>query len=141
MVNFRRGKYVVFGGSGLIGTSVLSLLKDKDGIDVVSTYFQNTPKVLAKNIYHVQKDLRGCSCDDILYGADYVILLASNIVLPSLSEKEIINKNTDNLVITSRVLESCYQAKIKRVVWASSTTGFPDKNGKLKEEEMFVGTQ
>ncbi len=135
-----KGKYAILGGSGLVGTSILSLLKDVDGAEVVSTYFTREPKIYAKNISHVQMDLRiKSNCENIIDGADYVVLTASNILLYSMPEEILAEGMTSNLLINSQVLESCYKSKIKKLVWISSTTAYPSKKGYLIEDDIFVG--
>ena len=135
-----KGKYAILGGSGLVGTSILSLLKDVEGVEVSSTYFTREPKVYAKNISHVQMDLRiKSNCESIIEGADYVILTASNILLYSMPEEIIAEGMTSNLLINSQVLESCYKNRVKKLVWISSTTAYPQKDGYLVEDDIFVG--
>ena len=46
---------------------------------------------------------------------------------------------TSNLLINSQVLESCYKNRIKKLVWISSTTAYPQKDGYLEEDDIFVG--
>jgi len=132
------GKYIVLGGSGLIGTSVLSLLKDVEGVSVNSTYFTRQPKIYGDNIKHHNIDLRDRDkCREIIKRGDYVILLASNILLYSMPNEEIFSGITSNLIINSQVLEASYIEGIKRLVWMSRSTVYPEKDDLLYEDNLF----
>jgi GDP-L-fucose synthase len=46
----------------------------------------------------------------------------------------------DNTIMTMQMLEASYFSDVKKFVWLSSTTGYPEKtDGHLVEEDMFVG--
>ena len=46
---------------------------------------------------------------------------------------------TDNLLIHMRLFEACAKAGVKRVICLSSTTGYPESNLLLKENDFFKG--
>ncbi len=137
-IKIQPGRYLVLGGSGLIGSSVLSRLSDIDGVTVVSTYLSRDPRVHAKNITHIKADLRDRdTCKQIVNHSDYVFHLASNILLRSASEQDMVDKMTSNLLINSQVLEAAYCADLKRFLWISSSTAYPSKSVPLREDEIF----
>jgi GDP-L-fucose synthase len=45
----------------------------------------------------------------------------------------------DNTVMNVNLLDACYRNGVKKVVWLASTTGYPEGDHAMKEEEMFVG--
>ena len=47
---FLSGKYLVLGSSGMMGSHLLNLLKNKKNISVKAIYFKNVPRIKAKNI-------------------------------------------------------------------------------------------
>lgn len=137
--NIAPGKYLVIGGSGLVGSAILSRLNGLRGVSVVSVYFSNSPKVFGENIVHVQADLRDRKrCREVMGDADYVFHVASNIILRSMLEKEVIHRMTSNVLINMCVLESAYLMKIKKMLWIGSTTAYPSKEH-LIEDDIFEG--
>jgi GDP-L-fucose synthase len=54
-------------------------------------------------------------------------------------EDIIVKGITSNLLINSQAFEACYDNKIKKIVWISSTTAYPYKDKDLKESEIFNG--
>ncbi len=133
------GKYLVSGSSGLIGTSVLNLLKNKPGISVVGIYFKSEPRIHADNIEHVKLDLRQRGrCEHVLRGVDYVIHLASNIVTKSFRGPEVVDKVTSNTSMNMNFLESVYHSNVKKMLWISSSTGYPLSESILHEKDMFI---
>lgn len=139
MKDITPGKYLVVGGSGLVGSAILSRLNGADGVSVVSVNFSRKPKVFGDNIVHIQADLRYREqCREVMDGADYVFHLASNIILRSMSEEEVIHRMTSNALINMCVLESAYLMKIKKMLWIGSTTAYPSKEH-LVEDDIFEG--
>lgn len=132
------GKYLVLGGSGLVGSAVLSRLQNQEGVSVVSVYFSNEPKISANNIQHVRIDLRQRGeCAKVMQGIDYVFHFASNIILRSMPEKEVVYKMTSNTVMNMNILESVYNAQIKKMLWMSSSTAYPPQKDPLVEDDVF----
>ena len=43
-VKLKKGNYVVFGSSGMIGTHLLKKINNLEGVNVKAVYFQNPPK-------------------------------------------------------------------------------------------------
>ena len=47
---------------------------------------------------------------------------------------------TPNVLMNSQMLDACYRAGVKKVMWLSSTTGYPPSDDKnVTEDEMFDG--
>jgi GDP-L-fucose synthase len=47
---------------------------------------------------------------------------------------------TPNVVMNAYMLEAAYQAKVRKFLWLSSTTGYPPSGARpIREEEMFDG--
>ena len=42
---FLSGKYIVLGSSGMMGSHLLGLLKDKKNISIKAIYFKNVPRI------------------------------------------------------------------------------------------------
>ncbi len=134
-----RGKYLVLGSSGLLGTGVLSRLKDVEGVDVVSVFHSHSPKIDANNIVHKRLDLRKRSdCMEAMQGIDYVLHMASSVVLYTMSEAEIAERVLSNMSINSQILEFAHRKGVKKLLWISSTTAYPSKEY-LVEDDIFEG--
>lgn len=132
--------YSIFGSSGLVGCHLLNLLKDKKGVKVRAFYNTRKPLIKSRNISFKKLDiLNAKSLTSYLKGQDYVINV-SGIVCPTRKLiSDPINPVFENLNIFSKIIKSSYQAKVKKFLWLSSTTGYPSRSDELREDLMFKG--
>jgi nucleoside-diphosphate-sugar epimerase len=134
------GRYVVLGGSGLIGSHVLLKLANQPGVDVVSVSCSREPQVNAPNIRSVKADVRiANSLCAILEGSDFVIYSAGVLTSTPVLKKDPVSAVLDNLRIGSNVLEAVYRSGCRQLVWISSTTGYPVSEKLIVEGRMFEG--
>lgn len=134
------GHYVVIGGSGLIGSHVLTVLADRDGVRVTAVGHAREPRVQAANIKPLRCDgLVPGAFDDILADADAVVycagVLASTRALDAAPAATVF----DNIRLGTNVLEALHRTACPRVVWVSSTTGYPESDAPRTEAAMFAG--
>lgn len=132
--------YSIFGSSGLVGCHLLNLLKDKKNVRIKAFYNKRKPQIKSKNISFIKLNiLNAKSLVTYLQDQDYVINV-SGIVCPSRKLiSDPINPVFENLNIFSKIIKSAYQAKVKKFLWLSSTTGYPSRRNELREELMFTG--
>ncbi len=132
--------YSIFGSSGLVGCHLLNILKDKKNVRIKAFYNKRKPQIKSKNISFIKLDiLNAKSLVTYLQHQDYVINV-SGIVCPSRKLiSDPINPVFENLNIFSKIIKSAYQAKVKKFLWLSSTTGYPSRRNELREELMFRG--
>ncbi len=132
--------YSIFGSSGLVGCHLLNILKDKKNVRIKAFYNKRKPQIKSKNISFIKLDiLNAKSLVTYLQHQDYVINVCG-IVCPSRKLiSDPINPVFENLNIFSKIIKSAYQAKVKKFLWLSSTTGYPSRRNELREELMFRG--
>ncbi len=134
------GNYLVAGSAGLMGTTALLRLKDVPGVNVKAVYHRRGPRVSADNIAHVQADLRNVdACKKIVEGIDYVFMFAAVLSTAPVIAKNPVSHISSNLAMNTQMLEASYFAGVKKFVWLSSSTGYPESRHPLKEDDMFAG--
>lgn len=130
---------LVAGGSGLVGVNLIKRLR-KHGCSVRATYREKKPPVVFDDVEYMFADLL-CrdSIDTAVADMDYAFLTAASTSgAAAISSKPMIHA-TRNILINSQFLESCYNEGVRKVMWLSSTTGYPDSTQNMIEDDMFVG--
>lgn len=135
-MNFLKGKKILItGGAGLVGTNVLARFKDMPKVKVRAVYHKKEPAVCAENIEYINADLTKLGdCKRVVKDIDYVMMFAAKIDRSGIN----FESQTANLLINTQMLESAYQARVKKFLWLSSVTAYPLSHKPLKEEQMFV---
>ena len=135
-------KYVVTGGAGFIGSSLVRLLVQQPGADVVaidnlnSGHEANLAGVDGKWSL-VQADIRDYTAiAPHFVGADYVVHLAAIPSVPR-SIKEPIPSHEVNINGTFNVLSAAQAAGVKRLVYAASSSAYGDTDVLPKVETMM----
>jgi UDP-glucose 4-epimerase len=131
---------LVTGGAGFIGSHLVRRLI-ADGVSVRVVDNLSTGDVvrladLVDSIDFVRGDLvdKGVS-DEVVKGVDYVFHQAA---IPSVqrSVEDPLTTNRANIVATLNLLESCRQAKVRRFVYAASSSAYGDTEILPKSETM-----
>jgi UDP-glucose 4-epimerase len=135
-------KYVVTGGAGFIGSALVrGLLNLGDGsvqvIDNLSTgHKENLDEVASKVVFH---ELDICDFDavaDVITGADTVFHIAAIPSVPrSIVDPE--PSHRSNIDGTFNVLRACLDGKVRKVVYAASSSAYGDTEVLPKVETMF----
>ena len=134
------GSYLVLGASGLAGYHALKKLANKPGIFVTAIHHSRPIGVLAPNIKTLQVDLRKpYSLDEVMVNTDYLLHFAGIVATAPLLDLDPIRPLNDTLAITVNVLASAQRARVEKMVWLSSTTGYPELDRELIEDDMFTG--
>lgn len=126
----------MLGGSGFIGTNLVKLLSE-NGLKVTATYFSNFPKFQNKNVDYIQSDARNLEDNIKLFKNFQYIFICSAIT----SGSHVIRNNPmlhfhDNNVMNTRVLEAASIAKVKRILFISSSTVYPNKDHEMHESDV-----
>ncbi|SCA57847.1 putative GDP-L-fucose synthase [Candidatus Terasakiella magnetica] len=133
-----KGRYVLFGASGLAGTHALNLLKDQDGISVLAVSNSRLPSVTGENIEVAQADLTDSEkCLELSKEADYVLAFAGVVASAPVLAADPIAPIQTNLKVAVNCIEAAWRNGVKHCVWLSSTTGYPALEGDIIEEQMF----
>jgi len=130
---------VVTGGSGLVGINLVDRLRSL-GCAVRSVYCHAPPPVIHDNVEYVQADLRSKEgAQKSIKDMDYVFLLAASTSGAAAMHSTPMIHVTPNILINTQCLEACYEEKVNKVLWLSSTTGYPEVDHAVIEEEGLVG--
>ena len=139
--NFYQGKKVlVTGGSGFVGTHFVKQLLEK-GAHIRVPLHRRMMRVEDQAIETMPADLTILEdCLRVMEGVDYVFHAAGAVSAAGVTtNKNPLSPITSNLILTARVLEAAWSAKVKRCLIFSSSTGYPVTEHPVKEEEMWLG--
>lgn len=132
-----KGNYLIAGAGGLMGTTALLRLSNLPDVNVRAVDLRG-PKIFADNISYLQSDLRDFNeCKRVVKDIDYVFMFAAILSTAPIIAKNPVSHITSNIVMNAQMLEAAYFAGVKKFLWLGSSTGYPLKEGILKEENMF----
>jgi len=132
--------YVVTGGAGFIGSHLAeALLARGDSVRVVDSLITGHRRNLAKGAEFVEGDLADLEVAKRgIAGADYVLHQAAIPSVPR-SVQDPITSNRANIDATLNVLVAARDAKVKRVVYAASSSAYGNAAALPKREDMATG--
>lgn len=133
----KKTKVLICGATGFIGRNIAERLSQRNDLEVTGTYFNNIPdKQLKKMVRLVQVDftkMRGVN--EVVRGQDILIQAAA----VTSGAKDILAKPyihvTDNAVMNSIIFRSCFEEKVKHVVFFSCTVMYPNQKKAVREED------
>lgn len=130
---------LVTGGSGLVGINLVDRLRSM-GCSVRSVYCRAKPPLIHEDVEYVQADLQiKENAQRTIKDMDYVFLLAASTSgAAAISSTPMIHV-TPNVLINTQCLDACYEEKVEKVLWLSSTTSYPNVDHAVVEDEMFLG--
>jgi len=137
-------QYLITGGAGFIGSNIVKeLLRRKEKVRILDNYstgkrenllpFQDNP-----DLEIIEGDLRSShTVQETVKGTDYILHQGA---LPSVprSVKDPITSNEVNILGTLNILEAAKEYKVKRVVFASSSSVYGNTPALPKVETMPV---
>ena len=133
-------KYLVTGGAGFIGSNIVEALVYRgDYVRVLDNFTTGKPKnllELARRIEFIKGDIRDLErVREAVKGMDYVLHQAA---LPSVTRsiQDPITTNDVNITGTLNVLVAARDAKVKRVIYAASSSVYGDIPTLPKREDM-----
>ena len=130
---------LVAGGSGFVGINLINQLCLNKSFNIKATYNKSKPIKKFKNVLYIKCDLTNYrECLKILKKIDVVFMFASTLSTVSLMKKEPLGAIRNNTTININMLESSYKLGIKKYIWLSSTTGYPDSSFTLDEKDFFL---
>ena len=79
-------------------------------------------------------------CQRVVAGMDYVVMCAANTSGAAVMATQPLAHVTPNVVMNAQMLESSYQAKVKKFLFISSSAAYPPSGDRpVAEGEMFEG--
>jgi len=130
-------KILVCGATGFIGRNITEDLAKNKNYEIHAVRFNRKKYATPKNVFWHKADLR----DPILVNKltkdmDIVIQLAAT----TSGSKDIVSKPfihvTDNAIINSYVLRSCYENNVKHFIFTSCTVMYPSSKKATKESDF-----
>lgn len=130
----------MLGASGLVGSHALARLAGRGRINVRAVSHSRDLAVSAANIEAVRADLRNPEeTAPLMEGVDFVFLFAGVVATAPVLARDPIGPIRDQMAVTTSVCEAAFRAGVSKVVFLSSTTGYPGRGSELAEDEMFDG--
>jgi UDP-N-acetylglucosamine/UDP-N-acetyl-alpha-D-glucosaminouronate 4-epimerase len=133
-------RYLVTGGAGFIGSHVVRRLVSDGGVvrvvDNLSTGLETRLDDLRDQIEFIRGDLADDRVsDNVVRDVQYVLHQAA---VPSVqrSVRDPVGTNRANVVATLNLLESCRKARVRRFVYAASSSAYGDTEVLPKSEQM-----
>ena len=134
--------YVVTGGAGFIGSHLAEELERRgERIRVVDSLITGKRSNIAhlRTVEFLEGDLADLEvARGAVAGADYVLHQAAIPSVPR-SVKDPVTSNRANIDATLNVLVAAHEARVKRVVFAASSSAYGDAATSPKREDMPTG--
>ncbi len=135
---FKNKKVLVAGGAGFVGTNLIKKLLEIGvkvrAIDIKELQIQDD------RVEYLQGDLtKKEDCQKAVKDIEYVFMLAANTSGAAVMEKTPLVHVTPNIIMNSLMLESAYEAGVKKFLFHSSNTVYPVLDRPAKEEDMKYG--
>lgn len=140
MSEFYRGKSVVVcGGAGFVGTNLILELLDR-GAKVRATLHETPAQIEDSRIEWARVDLTSAEgCREAVKEAEFVFNAAACTSGASVIQNTPLAHVTPNVLLNTLLLDACYQADVKKVLFISSNTVYPDLDHAVAEDEMMSG--
>lgn len=135
-------KYLVTGGAGFIGSNIVEeLLKRGESVRVIDNFSTGKRENLTPfldTIELIEGDIR--SYNIVREAVDGIDVILHQAALPSIprSIRDPISTNEVNVIGTLNILHAAKEAKVRRVVYASSSSVYGDTPELPKHEGMLL---
>lgn len=138
MIDFAGKNVLVAGATGFIGTNLVMKLIET-GAKVRGTVHKSAPRIV-RDIEYISCDLQ--SPDDykkVVEDMDYVFMCAANTSGASVMTNNPLSHVTPNIIMNTLLLDAAYKAKVKKYLFISTNTVYPQTDHPVREEEMMSG--
>jgi GDP-L-fucose synthase len=137
---FYHGKQVlVTGGSGFVGSHLVEALLTK-GAKVRVPIHHHSLRVGRGVVEEVPADLMSYeACLNLLDGIDYVFHAAGSVGAAGVGPSDQMALINENLQLAGNIMRACWEAGTERLLLYGSSTGYPDVQYQVREEEMWDG--
>jgi GDP-L-fucose synthase len=136
---FKDKNVLVAGGAGFMGSHLILQLLET-GAKVRAVDIKSAPQVKDSRVEYVQLDLtKKEDCQKAVKGMDYVFMAAANTAGAAVMEYTPLAQVTPNVVMNGFMLEASHEAGVKKFLFISSNTVYPDLDVPMKEEDMKYG--
>ncbi len=130
---------LVTGGTGFVGRYLVHNLLAR-GARVRVPVHRCPPAILDDRVEYVTADLtRREDCRRVMVGMRHVVHAAGGVGAAGLSPARAMEPLTLGLVLTAQVLEAAWNEGVERVLIYSSSTGYPDQDRPMREDDFWTG--
>ena len=137
MVNYFKSKNVlVTGGAGFIGVNLIKTLLSLKA-NVTATLHNKVPLFKQDNVKYIQCDLlKSEDCKNICENIDFVFMCAANTSGAKIITETPLVHLTPNIIMNLNMLDASYQKNIKKFLFISSNTVYPNSDLQVKENDV-----
>lgn len=137
---FNNTNVLVTGGTGFIGMNLIQRLRSL-GAYVRTTLHKKAALLSDKKIEYVWADLTSSEdCQKVVKDIDYVFMCAAVTSGAAVMTSTPLAHVTPNVVMNTQMLDAAYRAKVKKVLFISSSAAYPPTEDRpVSEDEMFLG--
>ena len=136
---FANSRIVVTGGSGFVGSHFVDALLDR-GARVLIPVHQTTPAVDHPNCTFIPADLTSeTEALKVCEGADCLMHCAGPVGASGVGAEKAMHGIVQGLVLLGRTLHAAWAQGVKRVLIFGSSTGYPELDHPVREEEFWSG--
>ena len=131
-----RNKILIIGGAGFIGSNILESL-DKKKIKADATYYNKKPQFKSKKIKFIYLDLMNKKkIFNLVKKYNFIVMCGGKIFN---SRKQINSQDylNEDVIIHLNTINAVSNAKIKKYLWFSSCTGYPELKRSMNENDFF----
>ena len=127
---------LVAGGSGFVGTNLLSKLSKNRQFKLYSNNYSNINFNKILGVDYVQSNLENLEdCRKICQNIDVVIMCAANSSGAAVMEKTPLVHLSPNIRMNINMAEAAYEAGVQKFIFISSNTVYPQVDFSVKEED------
>ena len=138
-MNYFDGKTVlVTGGTGFVGTNFVKELSNFN-VKIIVPIHKRELSFKSKKIHTINADLTNIDdCLKVCQNVDYIFHAAGMVSAARMTVNNPMTAISTNLIVTLRILEAAMKQNVKKILlFSSGTTGYPQYNHAVTEEEMF----
>jgi len=126
---------LIIGGSGFVGMNLSRYLADKN-YKIISTYYKKKPKKY-KNIKYFKFNLMSEKFDKRIFkGVDTAFVCSANSSGAKIMTNNPSTHFEDNIKMNANLAKNLKFSKIKKLIFFSSSTVYPDTKKKCKEKDI-----
>jgi len=132
-------KFLVTGGAGLVGTNLTHRLV-REGAEVTASYYQREPDLL-KERYRQADFTNFEQCIALTKGMTDVFLCAIQGYSVEGTKAKPVAGILPNIQMNASLLEACRLNGVKKVIFVSSSTVYPEADHPVREDELDLNQE
>ena len=128
-------KILVLGASGFVGINICKLIS-KSKYNISGVYFKKKRFKKFKKIKYIKKNLINFkNCKQITKSQHTVIMCAAVSSGANVIVNNPLAHFTPNIIMNTNILQACYENEVKKLIFISSNTVYPNSKKKMVEKD------